>query len=178
MMKDFNEVMLSGRIGTDIKLYQSQGNYDEDGGENEGGSTRTFFRLASNRSVRDASSESGFRPVTTWVNVLAWGDLAARLQKVASKGDHVWLKGRLQNNIRKTESGFSYEVTELVALDFGLIEKKAAPTAANGSSGSGSSNGSKGQTGANKGKRHSEPEYGEKDFDEAESDDTLVSIGL
>lgn len=137
MMKDFNEVMLSGRIGTDIKLYQSQGNYDEDGnGENEGNSnTRTFFRLASNRSVRDPRSETGYRAVTAWVNVLMWGDLAARLQKVAGRGDHIWLKGRLQNNTRKTESGFSYEVTELVALDFGLIEKKATTPAAEAGNG-------------------------------------------
>ena len=78
MLKDFNDIRVSGRLGSDIELHQPQGSKGGNGmssssnndngngnggnvgnGKSSGGEARTTFRLANSRSVRDPRPRLG-----------------------------------------------------------------------------------------------------------------------
>ena len=124
MLKDFNDFRVSGRLGSDIELRQPQGSRVDNGnGKSSDGEVRATFRLANSRSVRDSSTETGWRRDAHWFNVVAWGSTAESLARNVGNGDQVWIVGWVQVREYTDKNGQHRNITEVVAEDYGIIEK-------------------------------------------------------
>lgn len=116
MSKDYNKVVLTGRLGKDVKL------------TNTGSTTVATFSVASNRPVKDGDN---WKDETEWFNVVAWRELAERAAQRFQKGSKVLVEGRLQTRQYKDQSGQDRRITEVVASDIiGLETSRSASAAA------------------------------------------------
>lgn len=104
MARDLNKVQLTGRIGADPTLrYTTQG------------SARITFRVASNRTWRNAAGVS--HENTEWFRVVAWDQLAEQCQGQLGRGDHIYVEGRLQTRHWVEADGQQRISTEVVASE-------------------------------------------------------------
>lgn len=79
----FNKIILVGNLGRDPELrYTPQGDAVCD------------FSIATNERKKDKSGE--FQDVTTWFKITLWRRLAENAAKYLSKGNPVYIEGRLQ----------------------------------------------------------------------------------
>lgn len=102
MANGFNCAMLLGNIGADPELRVGQS-----------GNSALKLRLATTESWFDkASNERKER--TDWHNVLVFGKRGEALQKLLSKGDRVFVEGRLQTN-QYEKDGQKHYATSIVA---------------------------------------------------------------
>ena len=72
----------------------------------------TSFSVASNHRYKTASGEQ--REEVEWFNCQAWGKLAETCNQYLSKGQQVFVEGRLKSRTYQTQSGetrFSNDVT-------------------------------------------------------------------
>lgn len=103
MAKDLNKVILTGRLGKEVKVNVLQT-----------GVTVATFSVASSRPIREGD---GWREETEWFNVVAWRELAERAANRFSKGSRVLVEGRLQTRQYKDQNGQDRRITEVVASD-------------------------------------------------------------
>ena len=76
------------------------------------GQAVTSFSVASNHRYRTSSGEQ--REEVEWFNCQAWGKLAETCNQYLSKGQQVFVEGRLKSRTYETQSGetrFSNDVT-------------------------------------------------------------------
>jgi len=85
----------------------------------------TSFSVATNRSLVNAERER--REETEWFNVVAWGNLAEICKQYLTKGQQVYVEGRLQTRGWEDQSGKKHYRTELVANEMIMLgERKSA----------------------------------------------------
>jgi single-strand DNA-binding protein len=73
----------------------------------------TTFRLAASRSWKTAEGER--RTETEWFNIVAWGNLAEICNQYLSKGQQVYIEGRLQTRRWEDAEGNKRSTVEVVA---------------------------------------------------------------
>ncbi len=108
MGKSVNKVIILGRIGKEPTV------------RNAGNSTVAQFSVATESSYKDKSGE--WQKNTDWHECVAWGKLADVVQKYVSKGDQIYVEGRLQTRSwDDKETGQKRYKTEIVASELCLL---------------------------------------------------------
>jgi len=109
-LPNLNRVFLAGRLTRDPELRYTPS-----------GTAVSTLPLAVNRRYRDQSGE--WRDDTTYVNVIAWQDLAERCSKSLGKGSAVLVEGRLQSRSWETADGQKRSVIEVRADRVQFLDK-------------------------------------------------------
>ncbi len=107
-----NKVQLIGRLGKDPELVQF-----------EEGKTKASFPLATNEVYKNASGERMER--TQWHDVVVWGKLSEVAASYLQKGSEVAVEGRLSYRTYEDAEGHTRYVTEVVASELLLLEKRS-----------------------------------------------------
>jgi single-strand DNA-binding protein len=85
----------------------------------------TSFNVATTRTWTSFDGER--REETEWFNVVAWGSLAEICNSHLSKGQQVYVEGRLQTRGWEDEEGKRHYRTELVANEMIILGDRNSP---------------------------------------------------
>jgi single-strand DNA-binding protein len=108
MGRGLNKVMLIGNLGRDPEMRYTPS-----------GKPVTSFSLAAHRNW--VSADGGHHDETEWFNVVAWGNLAEICNQHLSKGQKVYIEGRLQTRSWEDENGQKHFRTEVVANEMIIL---------------------------------------------------------
>jgi single-strand DNA-binding protein len=103
--------MIIGRLGRDPEMRYTPS-----------GRPVTTFTVASNRSWN--TSEGERRIETEWFNVVAWGNLAEICKQYLTKGQQVYVEGRLQNRSWDDNEGNKHTSIEIVANEMIMLSDR------------------------------------------------------
>jgi len=106
-----NSVQLIGRLGVDPKSF-----------EFDGGKMKTVFSLATSDYYNNKEGERVQE--TQWHNIVAWGRIAKIAADYLAKGKEIALSGKLTNRTYEDKDGIKRYVTEIVANEIVMLEKK------------------------------------------------------
>ena len=96
-----NKIIVIGNLGRDPEMRYTAS-----------GQSVTSFSVASNRKYTTAAGES--REETEWFNVSAWGKLGETCNQFLTKGQQVYVEGRLSSRTYQARDGqprFSNDIT-------------------------------------------------------------------
>lgn len=102
MSRGLNKVMVIGHLGRDPEMRYTPS-----------GRPVTSFSVVTTRTW--TSTEGERHEESEWFNVVAWGNLAEICNQYLSKGQQVYVEGRLQTRGWEDEEGKKHYRTELVA---------------------------------------------------------------
>ena len=102
MSRGLNKVMIIGYLGRDPEMRYTPS-----------GRPVTSFSVGTTRTWNAADGER--REETEWFNVVAWGSLAEICKQYLTKGQQVYVEGRLQTRRWEDQEGKKHSSTELVA---------------------------------------------------------------
>ncbi|MCL6273992.1 single-stranded DNA-binding protein [Muricauda sp. 2012CJ35-5] len=112
MSGTLNKVMLIGHLGDEVKVHYF-----------EGGGCVGRFPLATNETY--TSRQTGEKVTNTdWHNIVVRNKAAEICEKYLSKGDKVYLEGRLKNRQWQGEDGNTRYTTEVHVQDFTFLSTK------------------------------------------------------
>ena len=80
------------------------------------------LRLATNESYKD--KDGNWQTETEWHTVVAWRDLASRMQTQAKKGMLIYVEGKLTHRSWTDQSNVQHYTTEVLANSVRLLEKR------------------------------------------------------
>ena len=106
-----NKVQLIGRLGQDPKTI----NFDD-------GKSKVNFSIATNESYRNGEGDKIEK--TQWHDVVAWGSLGEIMSQYLKKGSEVAIEGRLHYRTYDDKEGNTRYVTEIVAKDLLMLDRK------------------------------------------------------
>jgi len=111
MANSLNKVMLIGHLGDEVKMHYF-----------EGGNCIGRFPVATNESF--SNRQTGEKVTTTeWHNVVVRNKLAELCEKFLSKGDRVFIEGKIKTRQWEQE-GVKRYTTEIHALDMTFLTTK------------------------------------------------------
>jgi len=110
MSEGVNKVILVGNLGADPELRVTPG-----------GQSVLSIRMATTESYLDASKQRQER--TEWHRVSVWGKRGEGLAKILSKGDRIYVEGRLQTS-KYEKNGQTMYSTDIVATNVVLCGGK------------------------------------------------------
>ena len=111
MANSLNKVMLIGHLGDEVKMHFF-----------EGGNCLGRFPIATNETY--TNKQTGEKVTTTeWHNVVVRNKLAEICEKYLSKGDRVFIEGKLKTRQWEQE-GLKKYTTEVHALDMTFLTTK------------------------------------------------------
>ena len=114
MSRGLNKVMIIGNLGRNPEMRYTPS-----------GRPVTSFSVATSRSWVNAEGER--REETEWFNVVAWGNLAEICKQHLTKGQQVYVEGRLQTRGWEDRNRKKHYRTELVANEMIILgERKSA----------------------------------------------------
>lgn len=112
MSGTLNKVMLIGHLGDEVKMLYF-----------EGGGCIGRFPLATNETY--TSKQTNERVTNTeWHNIVVRNKAAEVCEKYLSKGDKVYIEGRLKTRKWQDESGAERYTTEIQCTDFTFLTTK------------------------------------------------------
>ena len=112
MSGTLNKVMLIGHLGDEVKMHYF-----------EGGNSIGRFPIATNESY--TNKQTGERVTNTdWHNIVVRNKAAEICEKYLSKGDKVYVGGRLKNRQWQGEDGNTRYTTEVHVQDFTFLSTK------------------------------------------------------
>lgn len=112
MSGTLNKVMLIGHLGDEVKMHYF-----------EGGGCIGRFPIATNDSY--TNKQTNERVVNTdWHNIVVRNKAAEICEKYLSKGDKVYVEGRLKNRQWQGEDGNTRYSTEVQVTDFTFLSTK------------------------------------------------------
>jgi single-strand DNA-binding protein len=111
MSRGLNKVMIIGRLGREPEMRYTPS-----------GRPVTNFSVAASRSW--VTSEGDRRVETEWFNVVAWGNLAEICKQYLSKGQQVYIEGRLQTRHWDDPEGNKHVSTEIVANEMIMLGER------------------------------------------------------
>lgn len=112
MSGTLNKVMLIGHLGDEIKMHYF-----------EGGGSIGRFPLATNETY--TNKQTGERVTNTdWHNIVVRNKAAEICEKYLSKGDKVYVEGRLKNRQWQGEDGNTRYTTEVHVQEFTFLSTK------------------------------------------------------
>lgn len=100
-MPSLNKAFLMGHVGKDPEIKYTQS-----------GIAKAGFSLAT--SYGRKKEDGSFDNVTTWHNIVVWGNAAERCSKI-HKGDLVHIEGRIDNRSYDDKEGNKRYVSEVIA---------------------------------------------------------------
>ena len=113
MSGTLNKVMLIGHLGDEVKIHYF-----------EGGNCIARFPLATNESY--TNRQTGEKVTNTdWHNIVIRNKAAEVCEKYLSKGDKIYVEGRLKNRQWQGEDGQPRYTTEVHVQDFTFLTTKA-----------------------------------------------------
>ena len=90
----------------------------------------TTFTVATSRSWNSADGEH--HTETEWFNIVTWGNLAEICKQYLTKGQQVYIEGRLQTRRWEDKEGVKHSTVEIVANEMMMLgerrEANHAPT--------------------------------------------------
>ncbi len=107
-----NKVMLIGRLGDNIKLTYF-----------EGGNCIGRFSLATNEEYTNRATNEKVTE-TDWHTVVVRNKLAEIVEKYTTKGDLIYVEGRLKNRQWQAEDGTTRYAIEVYATDINLLPNR------------------------------------------------------
>ncbi|WP_276168989.1 single-stranded DNA-binding protein [Zobellia alginiliquefaciens] len=112
MSGTLNKVMLIGHLGDEVKMHYF-----------EGGGCIGRFPIATNETY--TNKQTGERVTNTdWHNIVVRNKAAEICEKYLSKGDKVYVEGRLKNRQWQGEDGNTRYSTEIHVQDFTFLTTK------------------------------------------------------
>ena len=112
MSGTLNKIMLIGHLGDDVKIHYF-----------EGGNCIGRFPIATNESY--TNKQTGEKVTNTdWHNIVVRNKAAEICEKYLSKGDKVYVEGRLKNRQWQAEDGTTKYTTEVHVQDFTFLTTK------------------------------------------------------
>jgi single-strand DNA-binding protein len=118
-MAGLNKVLLIGNVGTDPEMRFTPN-----------GNPVTSFRMATSRTF--ASTEGERRQETEWFTVVSWNRLAETCNQFLSKGQKVYVEGRLRTRNWEGQDGQKRSRVEVVASRVLFLDRAGASTTAPG----------------------------------------------
>lgn len=119
-----NKVILIGRLGKDPELKYTQG-----------GRAVANFSVATNERWKGQDGQK--QESTTWHNIVAWGKQAEVMKEYLSKGQQVYIEGRIDNRSYDDKDGNKKYISEVVVQNFQFIGSRG-DSAGGGPGGGGS----------------------------------------
>ena len=115
MARGLNKVMIIGNLGREPEMrYTSSGR------------PVTSFSVATSRAWTTPDGER--HEETEWFNVVAWGNLAETCKQYLSKGQRVYIEGRLQTRKWEDKEGVTKYTTEIVANEMIMLSDRREGT--------------------------------------------------
>lgn len=111
MSRGLNKVILIGHLGRDPEMRYTPS-----------GRPVTSFSLATSRAWNAADGER--REETEWFNIVAWGNLAEICKQYLTKGQQVYIEGRLQTRRWEDAEGKKHFSTEVVASEMIMLGER------------------------------------------------------
>ena len=112
MMASLNKVMLIGNVGTDPEMRFTPN-----------GNPVTSFRIATNRVYTASDGER--RKETEWFTIVAWQKLAESCNQSLTKGQRVYVEGRLRTSTWEGQDGQKRSRVEVVADRVLFLDRQA-----------------------------------------------------
>jgi len=113
-MRGLNKVTLIGNLGKDPETQQLEGNVPV-----------AKFSLATTEQFKDRNGQT--QTQTEWHTVVLWRRLAGLAGKYLRKGSLVFIEGKLKNRQFEDKEGKKHYVTEIVAEQLIMLDKKTIP---------------------------------------------------
>ena len=107
-----NKLILIGNLGRDPEMQYTPS-----------GQAVTKFSVASNRKYTTGSGEQ--REETEWFNCSAWGKLAETCNQYLTKGQQIYVEGRLSSRQYQTQSGETRTSLDVSVTDIQFLGGKA-----------------------------------------------------
>jgi len=112
MAGTLNKVMLIGHLGDEVKMHYF-----------EGGNSIGRFPIATNESY--TNRQTGEKVTTTeWHNIVVRNKLAEICEKYLSKGDKVYVEGRIKTRQWEGQDGEKKYTTEIHVVDMTFLTTK------------------------------------------------------
>ncbi|RME91182.1 MAG: single-stranded DNA-binding protein [Anaerolineae bacterium] len=111
MSRGLNKVMIIGNLGRDPEMRYTPS-----------GRPVTTFSVAVNRSWNTSDGER--HTETEWFNVVAWGNLAEICKQYLTKGQQVYIEGRLQTRYWEDKEGVKRTSVEVVASEMMMLGER------------------------------------------------------
>ncbi len=108
MSRSLNKVMIIGHLGRDPEMRYTPS-----------GRPVTTFTVATSRSWNTVDGER--HTETEWFNIVAWGNLAEICKQYLTKGQQVYIEGRLQTRKWDDKDGNRHYTTEVVAQEMMML---------------------------------------------------------
>ncbi len=106
-----NQVIITGRLTRDPEFRATQK-----------GTTVCFFDIASNRRIKDQTTQE-WKDETTYVPIIAWGQVAERCRDKIRKGTPVYIEGRLSNSEYISKEGTKIKKLRIVVNKIQILEQ-------------------------------------------------------
>ena len=108
MSRDLNKVMIIGHLGRDPEMRYTPS-----------GRPVTTFTVATNRTWNTTDGER--HNETEWFNVVSWGNLAEICKQYLTKGQQVYVEGRLQTRRWEDSDNIKRNSVEIVASEMMIL---------------------------------------------------------
>lgn len=108
MSRSVNKVILIGNLGRDPEMKYTPG-----------GQAVTRLGLATNERWKDKNGE--FQERTEWHTVVCWGKLAETASQYLTKGQSVYIEGRLQTRNWEDKENKKHYSTEIIANEMVML---------------------------------------------------------
>ena len=112
MNGSLNKVMLIGHLGEDVKMHYF-----------DGGNSVGRFSLATNEVYVSKSTGEKIES-TEWHNIVLRNKAAEICEKYLSKGDKIYIEGKIKSRQYQTEDGTTKYTTEIVVTEFTFLNTK------------------------------------------------------
>lgn len=112
MSGTLNKVMLIGYLGEDVKMHYF-----------DGGNCVGRFSLATNEVYINKTTNEKITS-TEWHNIVVRNKAAELCEKYLSKGDKIYLEGRIKSRQWQADDGTTKHATEIQAIDFTFLATK------------------------------------------------------
>jgi single-strand DNA-binding protein len=119
MTGTLNKVILIGHLGDDVKIHNF-----------EGGGCIGRFPLATNESYTNKQTNEKVTN-TEWHNIVVRNKAAEICQKYLSKGDKVYIEGRIKTRKWKDDKGIDRYSTEVNCQEFTFLNTKGEASPSN-----------------------------------------------
>lgn len=112
MSGTLNKVMLIGYLGDDVKMHYF-----------DGGNCIGRFPLATNETYINKTTNEKIN-TTEWHNLVVRNKAAELCEKYLSKGDKIYVEGRIKSRQWQAEDGSSKYTTEIQVTEFTFLTTK------------------------------------------------------
>ena len=125
-MSGVNKVILVGNLGKDPEIRYLEGNI-----------AKTRFNLATTEVYKDKNGNKVEH--TEWHHIVMWRTTAENAAKLLKKGSQIYVEGKLQTNNWTDKDGQKKNITEIMADNFILLQRREPGQNSNENSNSGHS---------------------------------------